>query len=234
MKLKMQAPRLLRNILAQIAESEVRYQRAPHSVSLIAASKSQSIEKIRNLYLAGQGSFGENYLQEALTKIEQLTDCDIEWHFIGLVQRNKTRKIAEHFSWVQSVDDETIAKRLNDQRPVSLPPLNVCIEVNIDRELTKSGVMPELLLPLLDYCVTLPRLSVRGLMAIPLTTDIPQQQSLSFQALHTLWKHCKAHMGDRGEHFDTLSMGMSADFNEAIKEGATMVRIGTALFGERK
>lgn len=224
---------MFHNILSLIAENEAHYHRSPHSVSLLAVSKNQSVDKMRALYNEGQRSFGENYLQEALTKMEQLADCDIEWHFIGPIQSNKTRKIAEHFSWVQSVDSEKIAKRLNDQRPLSLPPLNICIEVNIDGSSTKSGVGKDDVFSLIDYCMRLPQLSLRGLMAIPEPSVFFEAQCELFHAVHELWLTCRDYLGDRAEKFDTLSMGMSADFQAAIKEGATMVRIGTAIFGER-
>ena len=224
---------MFHNILSLIAENEAHYQRAPRSVSLLAVSKNQSVDKMRSLYNEGQRIFGENYLQEALSKMDQLIDCDIEWHFIGPIQSNKTKKIAEHFSWVQSVDSEKIAKRLNDQRPHSLPSLNICIEVNIDGAPTKSGVSKETVFSLIDYCMSLPHLSLRGLMAIPEPSVFFETQCESFHAIHELWLTCRDYVSDRTEKFDTLSMGMSADFQAAIKEGATMVRIGTAIFGER-
>src|SRR5579885_1684296 len=150
-----------------ISDYEAKYGRHPGSVHLLAASKSQSIEKITAAYHAGQRRFGENYLQEALSKMPALADKQIEWHFIGPVQSNKTRKIAENFSWVHGVDNMKIARRLNDQRPDQLPRLNICIEVNVSDEASKSGVRTDEVLPLAAYCMTLPRLQLRGLMTIP-------------------------------------------------------------------
>lgn len=195
----------------------------PPHITLLAVSKQQPITAILELYEQGQRAFGENYLQEALGKMEALKAIDIEWHFIGHVQRNKTKKIAEHFSWVQSVDSELIATRLNDARPTHLPPLNICLEVNIDNEPNKSGVALEAVLPLAQHCLTLPNLRLRGLMAIPKanTDPLPAFQTLrkTFDTLNTL-----------GFSLDTLSMGMSADYTLAIQAGSTMVRLGNALF----
>lgn len=233
MRLTMQALSLLPNLLAQIAATQALYHRAPHAVSLLAVSKHQSVDKMRAVYEQGQRLFGENYLQEALSKMMQLRDCAIEWHFIGPIQRNKTRKIAEHFAWVQSVDKGYIAKRLHEQRPESLPPLNICIEVNMNNETSKSGVSPDELFPLLDECLTYSMLSLRGLMAIPAPQTTFDQQCETFRAVHALWVSAREYLGDRAPQFDTLSMGMSLDFEAAIKEGATMVRVGTGLFGAR-
>jgi hypothetical protein len=179
-------------------------------------------------YSAGQSSFGENYLQEALLKMDKLPS-DIEWHFIGAIQRNKTKKIAEHFDWVQSVDSTIIAQRLNDQRPLHLSPLNICIEVNVNHENTKIGVLSENVFSLATYCMNLPRLRLRGLMTIPFPQLHFSQQRQSFQQLHILYQS----LLQKGLPLDTLSMGMSDDFEAAIAYGSTMVRIGTALFGER-
>ena len=223
---------MLHNILEQLRTHEAAYERAPHAVSLLAVSKTQSAEKIRTIYNQGQRLFGENYLQEALDKMADLTDCDIEWHFIGPIQSNKTKKIAEHFAWVQSVENEKIARRLSEQRPLHLPPLNICIEVNIDNEPTKHGVLPQEVFPLLDLCHALPHLALRGLMTIPMLTESFAAQCAAFHQMSVLWQACK----ERLRHdplFDTLSMGTSVDFKAAIKEGATMVRLGSALFGER-
>lgn len=208
-----------------ISDYEQKYSRESGSVRLLAVSKAQSIEKIIQAYEAGQNCFGENYLQEALKKIELLADKAIEWHFIGPIQSNKTRKIAENFSWVHSVDSIKIAKRLNDQRPAHLPPLNICIEVNISNQETKSGVTAEEVAALADYCLTQPRLKLRGLMTIP----APHNPRHEYHHLHTIWNQVR----DSGIALDTLSMGMSNDFEAAIAEGATIVRIGWTLFGQR-
>lgn len=195
----------------------------PSHVTLLAVSKQQSIEAITELYQQGQRAFGENYLQEALSKIEALKHLTIEWHFIGHIQRNKTKKIAEHFAWVQSVDSELIAKRLNEARPDRLPPLNICLEVNVDNEPNKSGVTLDAVLPLAKVCLTLPKLRLRGLMAIPKANTNPEH---AFQTLRETYDT----LNQLGFSLDTLSMGMSADYELAIKAGSTMVRLGTALF----
>ncbi|TAK75471.1 MAG: YggS family pyridoxal phosphate-dependent enzyme [Gammaproteobacteria bacterium] len=210
-----------------ITEYEQKYQRAPHAVTLLAVSKGQPVEKIEALFHAGQVLFGESYVQEALPKIHALADKPIEWHFIGPIQSNKTRKIAEHFTWVHSVDAINIAKRLNDQRPAHLPPLNICLEVNINHETTKSGVLPEDVSSLATYCTALPRLRLRGLMAIPAKQSTFTAQRETFHSLFLLWQSLR----HQGFALDTLSMGMSNDFEAAIAEGSTLVRIGTAIFG---
>lgn len=210
-----------------IQNYETKYGRTSGSVHLLAASKGQPLEKIQIAYQAGQKAFGENYLQEALSKITLLPSA--EWHFIGSIQSNKTRKIAEHFSWVHSVDHFKIAKSLSDHRPSHLPALNICIQVNIGDEKTKSGISSTEVLSLLKECTQLPRLQVRGLMAIPPPQDSFDQQRKNFHDLFILYQSlCKA-----GYSLDTLSMGMSADFEAAIAEGSTMVRSGTAIFGPR-
>jgi pyridoxal phosphate enzyme (YggS family) len=217
-----------------IADYEKKYQREAGSVKLLAASKQQSIEKIISAYHAGQFCFGENYVQEALAKMLFFSNQsnefkEIEWHFIGPIQSNKTRKIAENFAWVHSVDSFKIAKRLNDQRPVHFPPLNICIEVNVSHEESKSGVKISEVIPLIVHCQTLPRLKLRGLMAIPAAFSQFVDQRNEFRKLHLLWDSlCK-----EGINLDTLSMGMSGDFEAAIAEGSTLVRIGTAIFGPR-
>jgi len=212
-----------------IAQYEQTYRRHPNSVNLLAVTKGQPLEKILQAYDAGQTRFGENYIQEALAKITALKDKPIEWHFIGAIQSNKTKQIAEHFAWVQSVANIKIAKRLNDQRPPHLPLLNICIEVNISNEESKSGVAVDALQPLLNYCLTLPRLKVRGLMTIPLATENFSEQRKAFHQLFSVWQALLR----QGIFLDTLSMGMSGDFEAAIAEGSTMVRIGTAIFGPR-
>ncbi len=218
----------LTEIKKRIALYEERYQRARGSVSLLAASKKQPLEKIVAAVQAGQRCFGESYLQEALPKMAALSSYPIEWHFIGPIQSNKTRKIAEYFSWVHSVADIKIAKRLNDQRPSHLPPLNICLEVNVSQEISKSGVPPQQILTLIEECAQLPNLSLRGLMAIPAPAPTLAQQRQVFHQLFLLYQRLRSPF-----HLNTLSMGMSDDFEAAIAEGATIIRIGTAIFGER-
>ena len=212
----------------RIAKAENKATRPPGTVQLIAVSKTQPSAIIREAYEAGQRHFGENYLQEALEKMWALADLpDITWHFIGPIQTNKTRQIAASFNWVHTLDRLRIAERLSQQRPAGLPPLNVCIQVNISGEDTKSGVLPDQLAALARAVVQLPQLRLRGLMAIPAPCDNPDRQRLSFHALHNALNALAM------PQLDTLSMGMSADLESAIQEGATHVRIGTALFGAR-
>lgn len=213
-----------------IACYEQRYHREPGSVQLLAASKGQSTEKIMQAFQAGQRLFGESYLQEALVKINSIHEPSIEWHFIGPIQSNKTRKIAEHFTWVHSVADRKIATRLNDQRPAEMPPLNICIEVNVSKEETKKGISLEQAIPLLEFCAELPRLKVRGFMAIPAAQSNLADQRIAFHPLLLLYRQAS----QMGFAIDTLSMGMSDDMEAAIAEGATNVRIGTAIFGQRE
>lgn len=180
-------------------------------------------------FKAGQNCFGENYLQEALPKMIALSNKSIEWHFIGSIQSNKTRNIAGHFAWVHSVDDMKIARRLNDQRPRHLPPLNICIEINVSHEATKSGIDFDKALALAQYCLTLPRLKLRGLMTIPAPMKNFNEQRNEFHKLFLLYQSLRG----KGFTLDTLSMGMSGDFEAAIAEGSTLVRIGAGIFGER-
>lgn len=216
-------------IKSLIADYEKKYHRNHGSVHLLAVSKGQATEKIQTAYQAGQRAFGENYLQEALDKMSALADKEIEWHFIGKIQKNKTRKIAEHFAWVQSISDIQIAQRLNEQRPSHLPPLNVCIEVNISHEETKLGITPEQVWTLAQDCMNLKQLRLRGLMVIPAPTDDVIQQRKTFHDVFALYQN----LCQRGLALDTLSMGMSDDMEAAIAEGSTMVRIGRRLFGQR-
>jgi pyridoxal phosphate enzyme (YggS family) len=216
-------------IREQIASYESQYGRDRGSVTLLAVSKKQSQEKIQTAYEAGQYAFGENYLQEALIKMTALSHLNIEWHFIGPIQSNKTRKIAEHFHWVQSIDSLKIATRLNDQRPAHLPPLNICLEINLHQETTKSGLAPDEVLPLAQACRALSHLRLRGLMTIPAPTSSLTVARENFHRMHSLWQQ----LNDAGCDLDTLSMGMSNDFEAAIAEGSTLVRLGTAVFGER-
>lgn len=219
----------LQTIQTRIRESEKLFGRKPGSVLLLAASKKQSIEKIEQAIAAGQLAFGESYLQEALPKISALASKNLEWHFIGPIQRNKTRKIAEHFSWVHSLDDAIIAKRLNEQRPDHLPPLNICIEVNVSSEKTKSGVSFDQVEALAEYCRQLPKLKLRGLMTIPTPKSHFIEQRAEFYKLRLVDEMLR----NKGFPLDTLSIGMSADMDAAIAEYATIVRIGTNLFGMR-
>lgn len=197
-------------------------------VSLIAVSKTRPAEEVAALADLGQRDFAENYLQEALGKMDALAGRDLVWHFIGPIQTNKTRDIAARFDWVHSVDRDKVARRLNDQRPEGLPPLNVCIQVNIDDEDSKSGVSPEQVPALAQLIASQPRLRLRGLMAIP-RADCADRGQAAFRRLAMTLSSVSNTMPG----LDTLSMGMSDDFDVAIKEGATHIRIGTALFGPR-
>ncbi|MGI9273564.1 MAG: YggS family pyridoxal phosphate-dependent enzyme [Endozoicomonas sp.] len=200
-------------------------------VQLLAVSKTRPAEMIREAYTLGQRHFGENYLQEALTKIQDLAELtDISWHFIGPIQSNKTRDIATHFHWVHSVDRLKIARRLSEQRPDDLPPLNICLQVNISQEESKSGATLEQLPQLVKEVTELPNIKLRGLMVIPAPSDDPDHQRQPFAELAESLKTLNSeHQLD----MDTLSMGMTDDLEAAIAEGSTMVRIGTALFGSR-
>ncbi|MBA4503661.1 YggS family pyridoxal phosphate-dependent enzyme [Marinobacterium marinum] len=203
--------------------------RAPESVQLLAVSKTRNANEIRQLYACGQAAFGENYLQEALDKIDALQDLPLEWHFIGPIQSNKTRAIAERFDWVHSVDRLKIARRLSEQRPADRLPLNVCLQVNISSEASKSGCSVEELPELARAVDALPGLRLRGLMAIPAAATDPQQQRHTFAQVRTQLETLQSEL----PQLDTLSMGMSGDLEAAIAEGATLVRVGTALFGPR-
>ncbi|MDO6564750.1 YggS family pyridoxal phosphate-dependent enzyme [Amphritea sp. 1_MG-2023] len=218
-------------VRAQITAAAVHAKRSPSTIKLLAVSKTRHADELRQAWSAGQRDFGENYLQEALDKIEALDDLDICWHFIGPIQSNKTRPITENFSWVHSVDRLKVAQRLNDQRPKGMPPLNICLQVNISDESSKSGVLPSELSALARDVASLENIRLRGLMAIPASNDDPQRQREPFAQLNTLLQNLQQQLPSAP--LDTLSMGMSADMEAAILEGATMVRIGTALFGPR-
>jgi pyridoxal phosphate enzyme (YggS family) len=213
----------------RISDAERRFGRHPGAVTLLAVSKTRTTGEIRALAADGQRHFGENYLQEALPKIEELSDLELVWHFIGKIQSNKTDAIAGHFDWVHTLDREKIAARLNDQRLDSQPPLNVCIQVNVSGETTKSGVRPEEVLALAKAVMGYPRLRLRGLMALPAPATDFDEQRLPFRRLARLL----VELQDHGFPLDTLSLGTSDDFEAAIAEGATMVRIGTGVFGPR-
>ncbi len=219
----------LHNVRARIRDAEKRFGRLPGSVGLIAVSKKQAATAIVTVATAGQHHFGENYVQEALKKMQDLADLELHWHFIGPIQSNKTRQIAENFSWVHSVDRLKIAQRLNEQRPTSLPPLNICLQVNISDELTKHGIHIAEISGIASAVSKLPRLQLRGLMAVPALNDTFDQQRRPFAQLRELQEKLAA----SGLAMDTLSMGMSADLEAAIAEGATLIRVGTAIFGPR-
>jgi pyridoxal phosphate enzyme (YggS family) len=203
--------------------------RNPDDIRLVAVSKTFAPDAIRAAFAAGQRAFGESYVQEALDKMRQLRDLPIEWHFVGPIQSNKTRPIAEHFDWVHAVDRLKIAERLSSARGETQPPLQVCVQVNLSGETTKSGVRPDELVPLARAIERLPRLRLRGLMAIPRAVEDFQAQRAQFHALVLL----RDELAAAGIVTDTLSMGMTDDLEAAIAEGATMVRIGRAIFGER-
>jgi len=216
-------------LLRRVRLSAQKSQREDSDILLLAVSKTRPAEDIRVAHSCGLHEFGESYLQEALEKMAALQDLDLTWHFIGPIQSNKTRPIAEHFDWVHSVARSKIARRLNEQRPNELGPLQVCLQVNISGEDTKSGAALEELPQLARDILTLPRLRLRGLMAIPAATDNVQLQRQSFVRLRTALEQLQA----IAPGMDTLSMGMSGDMEAAIAEGATIVRVGTAIFGDR-
>ena len=204
--------------------------REPGDIALLAVSKTFAANAVRAAHAAGQRDFGENYVQEAMEKIAALSDLPLCWHFIGPIQSNKTRAIAEHFDWVHSVDRVKIAQRLAESRPAGREPLDVCLQVNLSGEQSKSGVTPEGVRPLAEAVRTLPRLRLRGLMAIPEPGGDLSLQRRRFAGLRRLLEQLNA----AGFGLDTLSMGMSQDLEAAVLEGATIVRVGTAIFGERK
>ena len=213
-------------VSSRIHAAALAAKRDEDSVQLLAVSKTKPAEALREAYAAGLRDFGENYLQEALSKQLELADLPLIWHFIGPIQSNKTRAIAEHFAWVHSVDRLKIAQRLSEQRPAELPPLNICIQVNVSGEASKSGCTPADLPALANAIGELPRIKLRGLMAIPEPTEDRAAQDAAFAAV----QHLQASLN---LPLDTLSMGMSHDLESAIAMGATWVRIGTALFGAR-
>lgn len=220
----------LQKVRIRIREIAEKTGRQPEAITLLAASKTNPAECLREAFTAGQTIFGENYLQEALAKIPVLADLPIEWHFIGPIQSNKTRRIAENFAWVHSVDRKKIADRLSKDRPESLPPLQICLQVNVSGEGSKSGVAPEEVAELAAHIVALPRLKLRGVMAIPELTKATALQRSQFRMLREAYDRLKRD----GYELDTISMGMSEDLDIAIEEGATMVRVGTAIFGPRR
>ncbi len=222
------ASRSLSIVRHRLAQAEVKFNRTPESVCLLAVSKTKPIEDIRAVMAAGQRDFGENYLNEALGKIEQLAGQGCCWHFIGAIQSNKTRPLAENFDWVHCVDRLKIAQRLSDQRKDD-DLLNICIQVNIDEEQSKAGVLPEETKALCLAVAQLPRLKLRGLMAIPRASESFEEQRDSCRRLRELFESIQRELPD----MDTLSVGMSGDLEAAVAEGSTMVRVGTAIFGQR-
>ena len=223
----------LQAVRDSIAQAAADAQRAPEDVTLLAVSKTFGADAVLTAMRAGQAAFGENYLQEALDKIALVKEAAPQhapaWHFIGPIQSNKTRPIAEHFDWVHSVDRLKIAQRLSEQRPEELGPLNICLQVNISAEASKSGLTPEELPEVAAQVAQLPRLRLRGLMAIPAPSDDMKLQRAAFAAVRGLYEQLRT----VGLPLDTLSMGMSADLEAAVAEGATIVRVGSAIFGAR-
>ena len=220
----------LNKVREKVRAAEAKYDRQENSVKLLAVSKRRSLEEILQAIEQGQFDFGENYQQEAIGKIETLTDKNIVWHFIGPLQANKARSIAEHFSWVHSLDRIKIAQRLSALRPIHLPDLNVCIQLNISDESTKSGTSANELFSLAESITALPRLRLRGLMALPTPTNDFTEQRQGFRSLRNYFDQLMS----AGHEVDTLSMGTTNDMEAAIAEGATIVRVGTAIFGPRK
>ena len=214
----------------RLARAALAFSRQPGDITLLAVSKTYDHTAVRATAQTGQRDFGENYLQEALDKQKAVANPNLVWHFIGPIQSNKTRGIAENFAWAHSVDRLKIAERLSYQRPDGMPPLNLCIEVNISGETSKSGAAPDSVLQLAEEIASLPRVHLRGLMAIPAPSACLRQQRLAFHQVRALFNTLNA----RGLKLDTLSMGTSGDFEAAIAEGSTMVRIGTAIFGARR
>ncbi|NCF25852.1 MAG: YggS family pyridoxal phosphate-dependent enzyme [Gammaproteobacteria bacterium] len=220
----------LEKIRNRVTVLERRYERSPGAVRVLAVSKTKPPEAVRAAAEIGQREFGENHVQDALTKLDALADMDLVWHFIGPIQSNKTRVVAARFHWVHSIDRAKIARRLNEQRPDGLPPLEVCIQVNLSGETSKSGVEPQQVEELAQVVSELPRLRLRGLMTLPQPCDELDDQRRPFAALRGLLETLNA----GGLALDTLSMGMTNDMEAAIAEGATIIRIGTAIFGPRE
>ena len=229
--------RNLQDVRARIATACQLAGRNVEEVTLLAVSKTFGAEAVRTAAAAGQRAFGENYVQEGIDKIAQLRDLALEWHCIGPLQSNKTRPVAEHFDWVHTVDRLKIAQRLSDQRPAHLPPLNVCIQVNVDGGDNKAGVPPEEALELALAVAKLPRLQLRGVMSIPEPHPEFAAQKAVHEAAHALFERIRvalaAHADAHSAPWDTLSMGMTADLDAAIQAGSTMVRVGTGVFGAR-
>ena len=219
----------LQAVKARIAEAARAAGRLPESIQLLAVSKTWPLACVLEATEAGQRAFAENYVQEGVDKAIATVDRQIDWHFIGPLQSNKTRQVVEHFAWVHSIERLKIAERLSIQRPATLPPLQVCVQINVSGEASKSGCAPDDALALCQAVAALPNLQLRGLMAIPEPTDDIAAQHSPFRQLREIYEHIRA----AGLPLDTLSMGMSHDLEAAVAEGATIVRIGTAIFGER-
>ena len=219
----------LKETNTRIGQAAQQYGRSSSDIQLLAVSKTQPAESLRIAYSLGQSAFGENYLQEAIDKIEALKDCQITWHFIGGIQSNKTKTIAENFDWVHSVDRLKIARRLSDARPSYLPPLNICLQINVSNEDSKSGINLTELTDLANQASLLPNIKLRGLMTLPAASNDFDEQRANFAAIAKAFQQLK----QEGLDVDTLSMGMSNDLEAAIAEGATIVRIGSAIFGPR-
>jgi len=217
------------HVRSRIRSAAVAAGRDPESITLVAVTKAKTAESVRQAATAGVTDFGENYLQEAILKQGELADLPLHWHFIGGLQSNKTRAVAERFHWVHSIDRFSVARRLSEQRPFHAAPLNLCIQVAVVPEPTKGGVDPGSLSALAAKTADLPRVALRGLMCVP----PPQASVAAERALFAQLRALKERLNAEGHHLDTLSMGMSGDFESAIVEGATHVRIGTALFGSR-
>ncbi|MES2090568.1 MAG: YggS family pyridoxal phosphate-dependent enzyme [Pseudomonadota bacterium] len=221
----------LQLVRSRINHACLKVHRAQDSVRLLAVSKTFAAEAVREAFEAGQRCFGENYVQEAVDKIQALADLrsQIEWHLIGPLQSNKTRVVAETFDWVHTIDRLKIAQRLSEQRPEHLPPLQVCVQINTSGETSKSGVAPHEALALAQAVAQLPRLRLRGVMALPAPSDDPREQHRALRAVRDSFND----LISSGLTLDTLSMGMSADLESAVEEGSSMVRIGSAIFGQR-
>jgi pyridoxal phosphate enzyme (YggS family) len=222
-------PECLEMVRQRMSDACVRHGRDPNAVLLLAVSKTHGAGAVEVAYQAGQTAFGENYVQEAVAKITALRHLPLQWHCIGPIQSNKTRLVAEHFDWIHTVDRLKIAQRLSEQRPASMAPLQVCIQVNVDGSPTKSGVMPSDALALAQAVVQLPNLKLRGVMCIP----EPAPDFAAACAVFTRARDLFSSLNSNGLDLDTLSMGMSADLEAAIASGSTMVRVGSAIFGER-
>ncbi len=219
----------LQQVLDSIRAAESEFGRSPGCVELLAVSKTRSPEEVRAAFAAGQHAFGENYVQEAVTKMDALADLPLHWHFIGPLQSNKARVAAERFDWVHSVDRLKVARRLNDLRPADLAPLNVCLQINVSDEASKSGIAPDAAVELASAVAALPRLRLRGLMTMPALEHDFERQRAQFRVL----SRCLEQLRQDGFAVDTLSMGTTGDLRAAIAEGATLVRVGTGVFGPR-
>ena len=226
----MEIQKKIKEINKIIESTAVEASRNPEEIKLLAVSKRQSIQKIIDAYDAGQKDFGENFVQEGLSKIKEMRRLNITWHFIGHLQNNKTRDVAEHFDWIHTVDNIKTIQRLNDQRPESLRPLNVCLQIKIDNEASKFGMDAAELTELVSFSSELKRISLRGLMCLPALRAEFNEQRKPFKTLKSLADKLR----ENGFNIDTLSMGMSGDYRAAIFEGSTIVRLGTTIFGQRQ